>query len=109
MYAIPLFDGHQKTVGINGQDVGRCSKLQRSGVGGFTGEVSAPMLQSIGIPFVIIGHSERRQYFGEDGKLLAKKVERALRCGLTSDLHVAESRWKYARRGLTRRLVKQNK
>jgi triosephosphate isomerase len=51
--------------------------------GAFTGEVSAPMLQSIGIPFVIIGHSERRQYFGEDGKLLAKKVDRALRCGLT--------------------------
>jgi len=41
------------------------------------------MLQSIGIPFVIVGHSERRQYFGEDGKLLAKKVDRALRCGLT--------------------------
>jgi len=51
--------------------------------GAFTGEVSAPMLQSIGIPFVIVGHSERRQYFGEDGKLLAKKVDRALRCGLT--------------------------
>jgi triosephosphate isomerase len=51
--------------------------------GAFTGEVSAPMLQSIGIPFVIIGHSERRQFFGEDGKLLARKVDRALRCGLT--------------------------
>lgn len=51
--------------------------------GAFTGEVSAPMLQSIGIPFVIVGHSERRQYFGEDGKLLAKKVDSALRCGLT--------------------------
>jgi triosephosphate isomerase len=51
--------------------------------GALTGEVSAPMLQSAGIPFVIVGHSERRQYFGEDGKLLAKKTDRALRCGLT--------------------------
>jgi len=50
--------------------------------GAFTGEVSATMLLSIGIPFVIVGHSERRLYFGEDGKLLAKKVDTALRCGL---------------------------
>ena len=36
------------------------------------------MLKSIGIPYVILGHSERRHYFGEDGKLLAKKVDKAL-------------------------------
>jgi triosephosphate isomerase len=41
------------------------------------------MLRSIGIPYVILGHSERRQYFGEDGKLLAKKVDMALKFGLT--------------------------
>jgi triosephosphate isomerase (TIM) len=51
--------------------------------GAYTGEVSAPMLSSIKIPFVIIGHSERRQYFGEDGKLLAKKVDVALKHNLT--------------------------
>jgi triosephosphate isomerase len=51
--------------------------------GAYTGEVSAAMLKSSGIPFVIIGHSERRQYFGEDGKLLAKKTDRALANGLT--------------------------
>src|SRR5688572_2308928 len=47
--------------------------------GAYTGEVSAAMLKSMGIPFVILGHSERRQYFGEDGKLLAKKVDIALK------------------------------
>jgi len=51
--------------------------------GAYTGEISAPMLKSIGIPYVILGHSERRQYFGEDGKLLAKKVDVALKYGLT--------------------------
>jgi len=51
--------------------------------GAYTGEVSAPMLKSMGIPYVIIGHSERRQYFGEDGALLAKKVDVALKFGLT--------------------------
>lgn len=51
--------------------------------GAYTGEVSAPMLMSMGIPYVIIGHSERRQYFGEDGPLLAKKVDIALAHALT--------------------------
>jgi triosephosphate isomerase len=51
--------------------------------GAYTGEVSAPMLKSMNIPYVIVGHSERRQYFGEDGKLLAKKVDIALKHGLT--------------------------
>ena len=51
--------------------------------GAYTGEVSAPMLKSMGIPYVIVGHSERRQYFGEDSKLLAAKVDIALANGLT--------------------------
>lgn len=51
--------------------------------GAYTGEVSSPMLRSAGIPYVILGHSERRQYFGEGGKLLAAKVDQALKSGLT--------------------------
>jgi triosephosphate isomerase len=51
--------------------------------GAYTGEVSAPMLGSVGVPYVILGHSERRQYFGENGKLLSKKVDIALKYGLT--------------------------
>lgn len=51
--------------------------------GAYTGEVSAPMLKSAGIPYVILGHSERRQYFSENGPLLAKKVDRVLAQGLT--------------------------
>jgi triosephosphate isomerase len=51
--------------------------------GAYTGETSAAMLKSMAIPYVIIGHSERRQYFGEGGALLAKKVDRALAAGLT--------------------------
>jgi triosephosphate isomerase (TIM) len=50
--------------------------------GAYTGEVSAPMLASVGVPYVILGHSERRQYFGEDGKLLAKKIDAALKHNL---------------------------
>lgn len=51
--------------------------------GAYTGEVSAPMLKSMGIKYVILGHSERRQYFGEEGVLLAQKVDAALANNLT--------------------------
>ena len=50
--------------------------------GAYTGEVSAEMLTSIGIQSVILGHSERRTYFGEDDKLLTEKVNTALDNGL---------------------------
>lgn len=47
--------------------------------GAYTGEVSAAMIASAGAQYVIIGHSERRQYFAEDEKLLAQKVDAALK------------------------------
>jgi len=50
--------------------------------GAYTGEISAEMLTSINIKTVILGHSERRQYFGETDALLAKKVDAALKHGL---------------------------
>ncbi len=46
--------------------------------GAYTGEISAPMLVSLGVRFVIIGHSERRIHFHEDGKLLNQKLKKAL-------------------------------
>ena len=46
--------------------------------GAYTGEVSAAMLKSAGIPYVIIGHSERRTYYGDTDDILAKKVVQAL-------------------------------
>ncbi|MCF7568503.1 triose-phosphate isomerase [Sabulilitoribacter arenilitoris] len=46
--------------------------------GAFTGEISAKMLKSVGVKTVILGHSERREYFGETDALLAKKVDAAL-------------------------------
>lgn len=50
--------------------------------GAYTGEISAHMLTSVGAQYVILGHSERREYFGEDEALLAKKVDIALSHGL---------------------------
>lgn len=58
--------------------------------GAFTGEISATMLKEIGVPYVIIGHSERRQYFGETDVTVQKRVRAALDAGLTVILCVGE-------------------
>jgi triosephosphate isomerase len=59
--------------------------------GAFTGEVSAPMLVEAGCHGVILGHSERRQYFGEDDDFVAKKVRAALDAGLDAIVCVGET------------------
>jgi triosephosphate isomerase (TIM) len=59
--------------------------------GAFTGEVSAPMLAELGVDGVILGHSERRQYFGESDQALGRKVPAALRAGLEPILCVGEN------------------
>lgn len=51
--------------------------------GAYTGDVSAAMLTSVGAKYVLVGHSERREYHQESDELLAKKVEVALKHGLT--------------------------
>lgn len=51
--------------------------------GAYTGEVSTTMLSSCGATYVIIGHSERREYYGESNELLAKKINAALEAGLS--------------------------
>ena len=59
--------------------------------GAYTGEVSAAMLQSVGCQYVILGHSERRQYFREDNFLLSQKLKAALGAGLKPIFCVGES------------------
>ncbi|MBW2612454.1 MAG: triose-phosphate isomerase [Deltaproteobacteria bacterium] len=59
--------------------------------GAFTGEISAGMLKSAGCSSVIIGHSERRQYFGETDETVNKKIKAALSCGLKTVFCIGES------------------
>ena len=59
--------------------------------GAFTGEVSADMLRDIGVDYVIIGHSERRQYFAETDETVNKKTVKALAKGLIPIVCVGES------------------
>ena len=59
--------------------------------GAFTGEISAPMLLDLGVEGVILGHSERREYFNETDEALARKVPAALGAGLEPILCVGEN------------------
>ncbi len=59
--------------------------------GAYTGEISADMLLDIGVKYVIIGHSERRQYFNETDKNVNKKVLKAIEKGLTPIVCVGET------------------
>jgi triosephosphate isomerase len=59
--------------------------------GAYTGEISAPMLVDAGCSYVLIGHSERRQFFGETDETVSKKVTAALRAGLYPIVCIGES------------------
>ncbi|MBM3222676.1 MAG: triose-phosphate isomerase [Candidatus Tectomicrobia bacterium] len=59
--------------------------------GAYTGEISAPMLVDVGCRYVIIGHSERRQYFAETDETVSKKVTAALQAGLRAIVCIGES------------------
>jgi triosephosphate isomerase len=72
------------TVEIGGQN------LYWAKEGAFTGEISGPMLKAVGAEWVIIGHSERRQYFGETDETVLKKTVAALEGGLKPIVCVGE-------------------
>lgn len=76
---------HGKNISVGAQNV----HWERSGA--FTGEIAAPMLREIGVKYVIIGHSERRQYFGETDETVNKRIKAALKEKLTPILCVGES------------------
>ncbi|MDE6520692.1 MAG: triose-phosphate isomerase [Ruminococcus sp.] len=61
--------------------------------GAYTGEISAPMLVELGVEYVVIGHSERRQYFGETDETVNKRTLAALEAGLKPIVCVGELEW----------------
>ncbi|NLY30533.1 MAG: triose-phosphate isomerase [Firmicutes bacterium] len=73
--------------------------------GAYTGEVSPPMLKALGVKYVIIGHSERREYFGEADEMVNRKVKAAIAHGLLPILCVGET-LEQRESGITETLVK---
>ena len=74
--------------------------------GAFTGEISAEMLKEIGVEYVIIGHSERRQYFGETNETVNKRTKQALANGLKPIVCVGET-LEEREKGRTNRVLKK--
>jgi triosephosphate isomerase (TIM) len=81
--------------------------MHEADAGAFTGEVSAPMLSEIDVHGVVLGHSERRQHFGETDRALQLKVPKALEAGLTPILCVGETEDERERGETERRLRHQ--
>jgi len=86
-YLAGLASRHAPTVlGVGAQDVSAHAEP-----GAYTGEVSAAMLADVGVGWVLVGHSERREYHAEDDALVAEKFAAALGAGLTPILCVGET------------------
>jgi len=81
--------------------------MHEADTGAYTGEVSAAMLSELDVAGVVLGHSERRQYFNETDKALQLKVPKALETGLTPILCVGESEDERERGETERRLRNQ--
>lgn len=87
-------------VGIGGQN------LYWEKEGAYTGEISGPMLKAIGCRWVIVGHSERRQYFGETDETVLKRTKAAIAAGLEPIVCVGE-RLEERESGRTNDVLKQ--
>ncbi|KAI0266353.1 triose phosphate isomerase [Gloeopeniophorella convolvens] len=85
LYLIPVLESLRKDVKVAAQN--SHAKTQ----GAFTGEVSPAQLKDAGIPYVILGHSERRTLFGETSAIVAEKTRAALDAGLSVILCVGET------------------
>jgi len=86
LYPSHLFSKQSgKSIELGGQNVHWADK------GAYTGELSASMLKDVGCEYVIIGHSERRQYSFEDDELINKKVQQAFKSGLTPIICIGET------------------
>lgn len=92
VYCVPAIDIVPVVEAVKGTNVEvGAENMYFEEKGAYTGEISAAMLVDAGVKYVIIGHSERRDYFKEDDALLNKKVKKAFEAGLTPILCCGET------------------
>lgn len=92
VYCVPAIDIVPVVEAVKGSNVKvGAENMYFEESGAYTGEISAAMLKDAGVEYVIIGHSERRDYFKEDDVLLNKKVKKAIEAGITPILCCGET------------------
>ncbi len=92
VYCVPAIDIVPVVEAVKGTNVKvGAENLYTEDKGAFTGEISADMLVDAGVEYVVIGHSERREYFAETDEFLNKKVKKAIEKGLTPILCCGET------------------
>ena len=92
VYCVPAIDIVPVAEAIKGTNVKLgAENFYIEDKGAFTGEISAPMLKEAGVQYIIIGHSERRDIFGENDILINQKVKKAFASGLSPILCCGES------------------
>ena len=92
VYCVPAIDIVPVAEAIKGSNVKLgAENFYIEDKGAFTGEISAPMLKDAGVEYIIIGHSERREYFAETNETVNKKVLKAFEHGITPIICCGES------------------
>ena len=92
VFCVPFVDLYPVLEELKGTGIGvGAENMHFAESGAYTGEVSAQMLKEMGVGYVILGHSERRQYFGETDEMVNQKVKKALETGIVPILCCGET------------------
>ncbi len=84
VFCVPFTDLQTVLDAVQGTDIAvGAQNMHFADQGAYTGEISAPMLKEMGVSYVVLGHSERREYFAETDSAINQKVKQALAYGLT--------------------------
>ncbi|KXL52525.1 triosephosphate isomerase [Anaerotignum neopropionicum] len=84
VFCVPFVDLFPVLEQLKGTDIGvGAENMHFEDSGAYTGEISPLMLKEMGVTYVVLGHSERRQYFNETDEMVNKKVKKALDVGIT--------------------------
>ena len=107
VFCVPAIDIIPALEAVKGTDIKiGAENMYFEDKGAYTGEISAPMLKSVGVEYVIIGHSERREYFAETDETVNKKVHKAFEYGITPIVCCGES-LKQREQGITIDFIRQ--
>lgn len=83
VFCVPYVDLYPALEALKGSGIGvGAENMHFAEQGAYTGEISAAMLKEMGVGYVVLGHSERRQYFGETDEMVNQKVKKALETGI---------------------------